>query len=583
MSNDERRISDWLDHELDRLAIEGDRPGGAEADAASAYASESERALSDTIHRLRRLDAAHAGEPDPAFLQDLERQLMPTNRISQPWSGPPLRSARQQTLPAGTRFRGEPLGRGGSSRLSAFATLALVIAIVAATLVVTTWDRNGGAPEPSTGGYAAFGNDATPPGRPATPADMAGITWAVPFPDGTREAQTGQMVVENGLVYRQIAVDTGNEATGFSGIQAFRSADGEIAWERPMIWTRSGFAADATGLYTVASPNQIIALTPESGDMIWEITIPGSVASMGLDDGTLYVWDSTNTMTAIETTTGETVWSAPSGVEAPFQLTDVGAPLFSSSIVVGQSIVGAIAADGTLVTYDRGSGETTWTVPGFNAINSFTAVTDEMAFVLTTPDTAEGASYEPYPDREGVGIDLASGEVLWIITVSGEISMPVAPGGTGMFHLVADQVTVNESPAEASTPQINVEAGGSNGLWPESTPANVYGEQGPDGSDFVYGIDAQTGQIVWQRSSNGSGFAALFTSNSSSENLWALTYDNAVIRLGGEAGIILAPPVTSIPDPIIRLVAGSLEEGIVAETRGGTIYGFGHLPPEEQG
>ena len=56
MSKEERRMSDWLDHELDRLAIEGDRP--TEGNAGSAYASESERALSETVRRLNRLDAA---------------------------------------------------------------------------------------------------------------------------------------------------------------------------------------------------------------------------------------------------------------------------------------------------------------------------------------------------------------------------------------------------------------------------------------------------------------------------------------------------------------------------------------------
>jgi hypothetical protein len=75
----------------------------------------------------------------------------------------------------------------------------------------------------------------------------------------------------------------------------------------------------------------------------------------------------------------------------------------------------------------------------------------------------------------------------------------------------------------------------------------------------------------------------LYVSNSSSESLWALTYDNTVIRLAGETGIILDPPLVGIPDPIIRLAVGSLEEGAVAETRGGTIYGFGQMPFEQQG
>ena len=47
MKNDERSMSDWLDHELDRLAIDGDQP--ADISGGSAFASDIERALSDTV------------------------------------------------------------------------------------------------------------------------------------------------------------------------------------------------------------------------------------------------------------------------------------------------------------------------------------------------------------------------------------------------------------------------------------------------------------------------------------------------------------------------------------------------------
>ena len=50
MNDDERRLHDWFDEELDRMAIGGDRP----ADPRRVFASENDRARSETAQGVHK-------------------------------------------------------------------------------------------------------------------------------------------------------------------------------------------------------------------------------------------------------------------------------------------------------------------------------------------------------------------------------------------------------------------------------------------------------------------------------------------------------------------------------------------------
>ena len=177
MSDDERRQRDWLDAELDRMAL-GGSPGQP------TYASEAERALSDTARVMRRLDGEQLNQPDPQFLRNLEKQLMPSTEMPASWSGPPPGSAKQLITHVESRFRQERTAHRWTTTLAYVSSFALIVAIVAAAISVTYWDRSPGGSEP--GNFAAVGEGSTPDAAGATPSTGLSddIAWSLPFPEG---------------------------------------------------------------------------------------------------------------------------------------------------------------------------------------------------------------------------------------------------------------------------------------------------------------------------------------------------------------------------------------------------------------
>ncbi len=578
MNDDERRLHDWLDEELDRMAIGGDRP----VDHRRVFASETDRALSETAADLRRLDAAQAPEPSAGFLDQLESNLMASNTAGRSWSGP-LRAKHVDTSGAtGQHFRPQRPFPGGRV-FSNIAAFALVIALMAASAGTFYVMRDGDQPGTGAPRYAAISGTPEAVGGPDLSASFAEeplANWEIPFPDGVTSARTGRLLVGNGLVYQQLFFDGDSESVYFNGIRAIDAVTGDIAWTHGGAWGRTFFANDETSVYSTMTANRVVALDALSGEERWGNEFAAPVVSAKLFDGIIYTLLTSHEMIALDADTGETVWTAGFESATEMSVSESGYPITMFSVVAGDEGVAAIAADGTLFVFDREAGSVLWSAPGFSVGRTQLAITDGYLLVITHD---ESPFFETeVRDGSAVGFELASGVELYRMTIAGWQGTIATPGGTGMFHFLANAVEVDGISTATGTPETDFGHDGSNELWTAPAEPGPWGNLGSGGADHVYGIDAATGQVTWQRSAVKSGFAGLFTSYASSERLWALTYDNQIVLLNGERGMILDAPVT-LENAVKNLVPGSVEEGIAVEALGGALFGYGATSSDEQG
>ncbi len=572
MNDDERRLHDWLDEELDRMAIGGDRP----VDPRRVFASETDRALSETAAEMRRIDQRQSVEPSAAFLNNLENHLMPSNSAGRSWSDPVNASRTEAMNAPGRQFRPQRwLSRGLA--MSNFAAFALVLALIAASAGAFFTLRGGNSPEPESHGYAAAtGNPATPEvmvqnREPLVVEPNANWTWTMP--EGTLSAEYGSVLIRNGHAYRQLTYDGTSENIYFNGIQAIDTATGTIAWEHMTPWIYRTFAVDDVGIYTATVPNTVVALDPATGDEHWSNSFSGSVISLTVNEGRIFVWTTTHELHALDAASGDALWSTSVESTTNFEFAGDGTALAFAGVQATPAGVTTMTADGMIVVFDPATGDQRWAQPGFDARRTVTVISGDTLLAVTSPETGAMTADEVV-DREGTAFSLTSGAMIWQISVAGPISTFVSAGATGMFSILANDVETTGSLVERATPKVDFEADGSNDIWSDVESKNVWGADGPSGAEFVFGIDAETGQVSWQRSAGGPGFAGLYASYDDPDVIWALTYGNQIVPLQGESGLILGEPITF--ENILRGIAiGSAEEGFVAELNAGGLVGFG--------
>lgn len=563
MSRNEREQRDWLDRELDQLA-------GRAASTRSGAEPEGAYGLAATARHLNDLSAQQRQTPDEQFVRRLERELMPSRDLS-------LASHRWGAMTAPEHSYGKRLPVRSRRRvqltfLSAALSTALLLAVVGVTAFVVL---RGGTQDDSHPTMAAV----VPLATPEPTAEMSelpeGFDWQR-LPPAFESATFGGLAVANGTVYRLITYDAFIGSESFEGVAALNAGDGTEAWRLPTSWVRATILADESGVYFVAQPDSLVSVDPRTGAILWDAAFSRPVVGTALRDGVVYVWDESNTMTAIDVANGEAIWQTPTDNQGEQQSAADGLAAPEVRPTIGETVVAMISADGTLYVFDRASGEVAWEQAGFDQLYSRLTITDDVLFVLTDPDPRSGES----PSLDGIGIDLDDGAVKWEITVAGPLIQPVAPGGTEQFHLIADSVTSIKTGATATrTPMVDLAL--TESPWPTPS-AEERAQFRPGGGDNVFGIDAQTGEVVWIRSSNAAAFVMLTTSPGSSEGVWAVTGDGQVVKLAGESGLILGSP-TKIGQPIVGLAVGSGTEGTFAQLRGGTLVAFGAIPFSEQG
>jgi hypothetical protein len=143
-------------------------------------------------------------------------------------------------------------------------------------------------------------------------------------------------------------------------------------WRRPIGPGWSSFAVQGDLLYTqeqrgddeVVSSYKVTTGQPvwrhHDTARFWEANAgPGPRGTPTLSHGRVYTFGGTGILNALDATNGAVVWSRNAASDSHAKLPDWG---FSSSpLVVGDLVI--VAASGTLVAYDRATGEARWSRP----------------------------------------------------------------------------------------------------------------------------------------------------------------------------------------------------------------------------
>jgi outer membrane protein assembly factor BamB len=458
------------------------------------------------------------------------------------------------------------------TRFATAVSTALLVAMIGAAAFFIFRVNAPSTSNPTPANLAAVSPSGTPEPTATLPAatpetinDAAklppGVDWALRLPQG-ESVDFGGMTYANGTVYRLLATSS------FVGVEAVNSQRGTLEWKVAKEWSGQGIVAGEAGVYFTGTLNQIVAIDPGSGADLWQVAFNRPVVSMALSDDTLYVWDQSSTMTALDANTGATVWqtAAPTSTSDATPSAAANAPLSAPAPIAGEDFVAMIGADGTLHAFHRTSGGLLWSVPGFDGSSARLAIDQQTLFVLSG-------------DRQltGTGIDFTTGKVKWTIGISGVLRQPVATN-EHFFYLIGDEITSTSDIAPAGTALADYSE--CCAYWPGSKAA---GFVSTDGESHVFGIDSNSGGVIWSRSTKAGGFTALITIFPQSGGLSAITADGHVIQLQRETGGILRDPLQLGGDVASAISGGSTEAGNFATLTDGSLVAFGGVPRSEQG
>jgi outer membrane protein assembly factor BamB len=372
------------------------------------------------------------------------------------------------------------------------------------------------------------------------------------------------MAHANGTVYRLLAT------TRFVGVEAVDAATGTVEWQIAKEWSGKGIVANDAGVYFVSRPTQLVAIDPATGADRWAADFAAPVVSSALDDGVLYVWDASNTLTALDAMTGEEIWQMTAPGDGGPQSTAAGTTMPEVVPAIGENVVVMVNAGGTVHAFGRATGEIAWSVPGFDGVNTRFAIELDRLLVLSGGvPTGNGT-----PNLTGTGIDLATGNVLWEIGVTGTLLQPVGSEDT-FFYLIGDSIT----PVAGATSTPYADYSECCAYWAGSPDS----EEPAYGGSHVFGIDAETGEVIWSRSTKAGGFVALVTTFPGSGALFAVTSDGHVIQLQRETGGILPDPIQVGGTVHSVISGGATEAGYFVTLLDGTLRAFGAVPASEQG
>ncbi|MBX3070699.1 MAG: PQQ-binding-like beta-propeller repeat protein [Thermomicrobiales bacterium] len=377
------------------------------------------------------------------------------------------------------------------------------------------------------------------------------VDWILPHSLEGEFVRQADTALADGVLYRAI------ETSGGRWIEAVYAVTGQVAWQVAADWTEQGIVASPAGAFFVDSTNQMVALDAATGQQQWVIPFGEPVTSLVVD-GRLYVMDASNGMTTLDPATGELDWTVQIGNEPT---ATPGAP-GPAPVFAGADYLLVLDADGVLHAISRESGGVAWSV-GFDPVNTRVAWQDGVVLVLWSPGDDQLLA---------TGLDMESGNAKWAVELSGPLFQPVATNET-FFYLIADKVMV---PSELDTTYDPMEDNdeGSTADWVGSVEVSNQDA----GGDHVFALDAQTGDVIWARSTRAGGFVELGTILPNSGGLWTMTTDGQQVWLGRDAGTIqgvndLRSEFGAVPLEIVD--SGSTELGRFATLPDGSLVNFG--------
>jgi outer membrane protein assembly factor BamB len=415
--------------------------------------------------------------------------------------------------------------------------------------------------------------------EPQTLTPSGNLDWSMP-PAGPL-VDFGGMAYGEGLVYRLIDTGSGQQ------IEATFAATGQAAWTLPFAWSTDQIVADPgpdeydpaqtwTGsgnIFAVDSENRLIAIDGASGTLAWQHAFAAPVVSMIYDADTLYVWDESGTMSALLPQDGTVIWATTPGDASGPQNNELGMPIPTAT----RTTISMVDANGTLHGFSKELGTLLWSTPGFDGTNTrlvHQGLADAGQQEWIVALSANGPQHDDGTlDMTVSGVLAQTGERQWDDHVQGPLVQPVATDEDKIF-LVANQVLTGKNVPE-STPIVDAESA-NHYLWT--------GEATGEGAQRLFALDANSGQIVWIRTTAAGGFANLSTTFPNSGALSAVTTDGLLVSPSRGDGAIYGAP-TALGGPVIAILSSG-ETGAIgsfATLADGTLVAFGGMPFSQQG
>lgn len=480
-----------------------------------------------------------------------------------------------------------PIGISASGRMSFFSTEnSLVQAVVTLPEVLPTQIvSNGAAVYASTADGSLTAVAPVLANLEPQPVNLAGnIDWTMPL-DG-QLVDFGGMAYAEGLVYRLIDAGAGPQ------IEATYAATGQPAWSLPFAWSTDQLVADPgpdpndpeqtwTGsgnIFAVDAENRLIAIDGATGALAWQHAFAAPVVSMIYDADTLYIWDESGTMTALLPQDGMVIWETTPGTATGPQSNDLGMPIPA----VTRTTIAMLDADGTLHAFGKELGDPLWSTPGFDGTNARLTRQGNAAWDQTevfVVVSAQGAEQEDGTfDQTVSGVLADTGERIWDSAMQGPLVQPVSADET-LLVVTANQLNTGKNVPVDSTPIVDGE------------PFNHYvwtgtGETAPTGGgQRLFALQADTGELVWIRTTATGGFTDLFTKfPTGGGSLYAITSDGLLVSPNRGNGAIDAEP-TALGGPVLATTSSN-ETGAIgsfATLADGALVAFGGLPFSQQG
>ncbi len=369
----------------------------------------------------------------------------------------------------------------------------------------------------------------------------------------------GGMAAAGGAVYRLLATPS------FVGVEAVDGPTATVLWRSEKSWRNFGIVAD-DGVFFFSAPSELTALEPENGEERWVVgwEEERQAVSLAMSEGLLYVWDATGSLAAIDAATGAILWTTPTGDDSSAQVRGSE----TTTPVVGGDWVAVVTGAGNLTVFERTTGQILQAIPGFDPINSRLTAQFPVVFVLGDQQNpgADGANLH------GTGVNVETGEIIWELEISGPLFPPIATNEEN-FYFIANDVEAGEGAAVGTPIVISDDSA----PWSGETPEEL------TGGEWVYGIDAFTGEVVWQQITRSDGFIGLVTIFPNSGALSAYTADGHVVGLARDYGGISHDP-KDLDRALLDVVSGgSPAFGYFATALDGTLIWFGAVPADQQG
>jgi len=504
--------------------------------------------------------------PNPRFAADLKAQLMSGLTASSRSRQEEIYSM-EATLRLPGTFQPESDHRFRPMALLGIAAMIVVVVGIAALWATGRFDSDPGSPTIIPAVSLQDSTEGTPVSV-ASPATTSIVLndeqdvfagWEMDLA-ADESIDYGGMAGVDGTVYRLLATPS------FVGVEAVDGPAATNLWRVARTWSNYGVVADDKGVYFFSGPSQITALDPESGDELWTVGWEDdrNAVSLALNDGVLYVWDTSGSLAALEPATGVIIWVTSTNDDSSNQVS--GSETITPIAVGGW--VAVVTGAGNLTVFDRDTGEIVHTVPGFDPVHSRLAGQPTMVFVL-------GGDPEPGPDGanlHGSGMDVETGEIVWELEITGPLISPVATNELN-FYFIADDVAAGVGAAVGTPVVISDDSA----PWSGETPAEL------TGGEWVFGIDALTGEVIWQQITRADGFAGLVTIFPNSGALSAYTSDGHFVGMARDYGAIARDP-RDLDQALLDVISGgSTEGGYFATTLDGDLLWFGGIPADQQG